>query len=233
MWVEINGTSSTTINGLVITSIPPITMPPRKTNQILIDGRDGDIIEDLGAAAYDKTFTILLHNSYDPDAVIAFFAASGNVVFSNEPTKVYRYTQIMNTDIAKGNYNSIKVATITMHVQPYKLAYPAESTSWTTSSKTISNTGNATSAPRLRINGSGTVTVKIDGNNAFVVTMPSAGWVVIDSEKLDAYTDNNVLANRNITGAYEQLRLTPGSHTIARSGGTVSSMVLENYSRWI
>lgn len=231
MYVIINGVSSDTLNGVQVLSLPPITKPRMRTSIATIDGRAGDIVTRLGYEAYNKKMDILLHDTYDLDAVVSYFNSSGTIVFSNEPNRAYTFETIDAIDFTRAV--KFKRATITMHVQPYKLAYPAESTSWTTSSKTISNTGNATSAPRLRINGSGTVTIKIDGNNAFVVTMPSAGWVVIDSEKLDAYTDNNVLANRNITGAYEQLRLTPGSHTIARSGGTVSSMVLENYSRWI
>lgn len=232
MWVKINGVESTTINGLVITSVPPITKPPRRTNQILIDGRDGDIIEDLGFSAYDKAFTIVLHNTYDANEAIEFFNASGTAVFSNEPDKAYTYDSLEVIDIAKGTFNSIKVATIVLHCQPYKTKYPAESQTITGTSATVTNTGNTISAPRLRINGSGTVTVNIDESTAFVVVMPDAGWIVIDSEQLDAYSGDN-LANRNVTGSYESLRLSPGSHTITISGGSVSSMVVDNASRWL
>ena len=231
MWVELNGVRSTTINGLVITSIPPISMPPRRTNQVLIDGRDGDIIEDLGFAPYDKSFTILLHNNFDPNAVFSFFASSGTAVFSNETDKVYTYTSINGINVSKGTFNSIKVATVTLHCQPFKLKYPAESTTISGSSATITNSGNAKSAPKLTINGSGTVTIKLDNSNVFVVTMPSSS-ITIDVAEMNAYSGNN-LANRSVTGSYENFMLSPGSHTIARSGGSVSSMVIQNYSRWI
>lgn len=126
MHVILNGVNSRTIQGLEITSLPPVSAPPKRTNQILIDGRDGDILEDLGYSAYDKAFTILLHNNYDPNEVIGFFSQSGTAIFSNEPDMVYTYEMVNGIDIAKGNFNSVKVATITFHVQPYKLSATEE-----------------------------------------------------------------------------------------------------------
>jgi len=126
MHVILNGVNSRTIQGLEITSLPPVSAPPKRTNQILIDGRDGDILEDLGYSAYDKAFTILLHNNYDPNEVIGFFSQSGTAIFSNEPDMVYTYEMVNGIDISKGNFNSVKVATITFHVQPYKLSATEE-----------------------------------------------------------------------------------------------------------
>lgn len=230
MNVTINGVSSDTLQGLQVLSLPPITKPRMRTSIATIDGRAGDIVTKLGYEAYNRRIKILLHDTYNLDAVEAFFNTSGTIIFSNEPNRRYTFETIEAIDFERAV--KFKTAFITFHVQPYKLAYPAESTTWTTTSKTVTNTGNTTSAPRLRINGSGTVTIDIDGSTAFVIVMPSAGWIVIDSDQLDAYSGDN-LANRNVTGSYEALRLSPGSHTITRSGGTVSSMVLENVSRWI
>lgn len=230
MNVIINGVNSDTINGLQILSLPPITKPRMRTSIATIDGRAGDIVTKLGYEAYNKRIKILLHDTYNLDAVEAFFNTSGTIIFSNEPNRRYTFETIEAIDFERAV--KFKTAFITFHVQPYKLANPAESTSWSSTSKSITNSGNTASAPRLRINGSGTVTINIDGSTAFVIVIPSAGWIVIDSDQLDAYSGDN-LANRNVTGSYEALRLSPGSHTITRSGGTVSSMVLENVSRWI
>lgn len=230
MYVIINGTSSDTLQGVQILSLPPITKPRMRTSVATIDGRPGDIVTKLGYEAYNRPITALLHHTYDVDAVSSFFNQSGTIVFSNEPNRAYQFETIDAFSFERAV--KFKTGKITFHVQPYKLAYPAESTTWSSSSKTVTNAGNTTSAPRLRINGSGTVTINIDGSTAFVIVMPSAGWIVIDSDQLDAYSGDN-LANRNVTGSYEALRLSPGSHTITRSGGTVSSMVLENVSRWV
>lgn len=231
MWIKINGKDSSSVAGLVITSVPPISAPPRRINQVTIDGRPGDIIEDLGAEAYDKAFTILLHNGFDPDEVIEYFRTSGDIVFSNEPDKVYKYSQLTGIDIARGNFNSIKVATITVHVQPYKLQYQERPETLTASPAGVYNYGNTNAAPRIRINGSGQVTLNLDDHTAFVIDMPAAGWIVIDAAEMNAYSSEN-LANRSVTGSYDNILLSPGIHSLSWSG-TVTSIVVTNMSRWI
>ena len=231
MWVKINGKDSSSVAGLVITSVPPISAPPRRINQVTIDGRPGDIIEDLGAEAYDKAFTILLHNGFDPDEAIEYFRTSGDIVFSNEPDKVYRYSQLTGIDIARGNFNSVKVATITVHVQPYKLQYQEQPQTFSTSPAGVYNYGNTEAAPRITIAGSGTVTVSLDGYLALTITMPSAGEITIDSAELNAYSHGN-LANRSVSGDYNDIKLSPGRHSLTWTG-TVTSVTVRNISRWI
>lgn len=230
MYVKINGVSSETLSGVQVLSMPPITKPRMRTSIATIDGRPGDIVTRLGYEAYNKKIDILLHDTYNLDTVEAFFNTSGTIIFSNESDRVYNFETLESIDFERAV--KFKKASIVFHVQPYKLKSPSESQTITSSSGTINNTGNTTSAPRLRINGSGTVTITIDGNTAFVVTMPSAGWIVLDGAEMNAYSGNN-LANRSVTGSYEALHLSPGSHTISRSGGSVSSMVVENASRWV
>lgn len=83
-----------------------------------IDGRDGDLITDLGFKAYDKTFEIGLKKSGNADEVAGFFNSEGTVTFSNEPDKYYNYKIVKQIDMEK--LLSFKKANITMHVQPYK-----------------------------------------------------------------------------------------------------------------
>ena len=230
MNVTINGVSSDTLQGLQVLALPPISKPRMRTSVATIDGRAGDRVTRLGYEAYNRTIRVLLHDTYDLTAIETFFNDSGNIIFSNEPERVYEFETIEAFDFERAV--RFKTAEITFHVQPYKLKYPAESQTITGTSGTVRNTGNTNSAPRLRINGSGTVTITIDGNAAFVVTMPSAGWIVLDAANMNAYSGEN-LANRSVSGSYENLILSPGSHTIQRSGGSVSSMVIENASRWI
>ena len=47
-YIEWNGKSSESIPGLLICELPPITKPKMRTSVTKIDGRDGDIVEDLG-----------------------------------------------------------------------------------------------------------------------------------------------------------------------------------------
>lgn len=117
-YIILNGVSSKTINGLLIQNLPPISKPQMRTNIEEIDGRDGDIITDLGYAAYDKTFEIGITDKSVVDQVIGFLNSEGTVTFSNEPSMVYEYKIINQIDFNK--LIRFKTASITMHVQPFK-----------------------------------------------------------------------------------------------------------------
>lgn len=117
-YVILNGIKSTTITGLLIQSLPSISKPQMRTQTEEIDGKDGDIITELGYAAYSKQIKIGLYGDYNVDDVIAYFNGSGIVTFSNEPDKFYYYQIIKQI-----NYDRLirfKTATVEFHVQPFK-----------------------------------------------------------------------------------------------------------------
>ena len=114
----LNGVKSTTIKGLLIQSLPPITKPLMRSTIEEIDGRDGDIATPLGYAAYDKVMSIGLFGDYNVDEVIQYFTSEGTVTFSNEPDKYYNY-QILN-QIDFERLIKFKTATVTFHIQPFK-----------------------------------------------------------------------------------------------------------------
>lgn len=123
-YITLNGVSSNTITGLLIQELPPISLPKMRTEINEIDGRDGDIVTELGYSAYDKEISIGLHGSFDINQVIAFFASKGTVIFSNEPDRYYRYQVIEQIDFER--LVRFRTATVKMHVQPFK--YDAEET---------------------------------------------------------------------------------------------------------
>ena len=59
-YIEWKGIKSSTIPGLLICELPPITKPKMRTSVTKIDGRDGDIIEDLGYESYEKKIKITI-----------------------------------------------------------------------------------------------------------------------------------------------------------------------------
>ena len=115
------GVPSTTIQGLLICELPPITKPPLKVYETMIDGRDGTIIEEVGYTAYEKTITIGLRGKYDINKIIKYFSGEGEIIFSNEPDKMYTAKVIAQID-----YNRlVRFMTAVVHfkVQPYKHKY--------------------------------------------------------------------------------------------------------------
>lgn len=117
-YIILNGISSSTISGLLIQNLPPISKPKQRVEVEEIDGRDGDIVTTLGYGAYDKEIKIGLYGNYDIDEIIEYFNSSGTVVFSNEEDKYYNYQIIEQIDFEK--LIRYKTATVKMHVQPFK-----------------------------------------------------------------------------------------------------------------
>lgn len=226
MYVIINGVSSETLSGVQVLELPPIRKPRMRRNVDVIDGRAGDIVTKLGYEAYDKTIRILLHDNYNLDQVVSFFNTKGEIIFSNDPF-IYQFEVLDEIDFERAV--KFKTAEITFHVQPYKKS-PAQTTKTFTSSGYVTNMGNVLSAPTFDIVGSGTVTLLIDSITMLSIDMTD-GEIIIDSDAQDAYLNGN-LKNRRVTGSYENLRLTPGQHLISWTG-TVSSLTISEYSRWI
>lgn len=117
-YIELNGEKSTSVKGLIIQSLPPISKPKMRTSIETIDGRDGDIVTKLGYSAYDKEVSIGLHGDFDIDDAIAFFDSEGEVVFGNEPDKYYRYQILDRIDFER--LVRFRTAKVKMHVQPFK-----------------------------------------------------------------------------------------------------------------
>lgn len=117
-YVVLNGVKSTTVKGLLIQSLPPITKPKMRTSIETIDGRDGDIVTKLGYSAYDREITIGLYGDYNVDDVIRYFDSAGDAIFSNEPDKYYRYQIIEQIDFER--LIRFRTAKVKMHVQPFK-----------------------------------------------------------------------------------------------------------------
>lgn len=234
-YIILNDRSSEEIPGLLIQELPPISKPLLRNQIEEIDGRDGDIVMPLGYAAYDKDVSIGLYGKFDVDDVIEYFNSEGKVVFSNEPDKYYKY-QILN-QIDFERLVRFRTATVTFHVQPFKFANNEKAktyTSFDNNSITVRNNGNYYSRPKITVFGTGTINLSLNGKQLFVINLGSqAAQITIDAEQLEAYDeDTNVLMNRSVDGDYDNLRLKVGTNTISWSG-SVTKIVINNYSRWI
>lgn len=234
--IILNGISSTTIAGLLIQNLPPISKPKIRATAEEIDGRDGDIITLLGYGAYDKEFSIGLYGEYDIDQIIAYFNSSGTITFSNEPDKYYNYQILEQIDFEK--LLRFKQATVTMHVQPFKYGVADNSKTFTiaegTTSVAIRNVGNIYSKPKITITGSGTINLYLNTVQAFTISLgESSTTIVIDINAMNAYNPTtDAYMNRLVTGNYDNFRLAIGKNTIAWTG-TITKIIIENFSRWI
>lgn len=218
------------INGLVICELPPIVKPQMRVAETMIDGVDGSVIEELGYSPYDKQLVIGLTQNANIDAVIKFFSGKGEVVFSNEPDKYYKASIVSQIDYAR--LVRFKTATVTFRVQPFKYKLDELPVTISTSENVynVENWGTENSKPLIRLQGSGTVECRVNGNSVFSYTFPSNDTeVYIDSELQDAYV-GSVLKNRNMVGEFPILN--SGDNEISFTG-TLTSVEITARSRWI
>jgi len=110
----------------------------------------------------------------------------------------------------------------------------ASSNADTPQSIDIRNNGNVYSKPAITLYGTGTVNLSLNGNQLFVINFgDTANHLTIDAAQLEAYQDTPAtLMNRYVDGDYDNLRLNVGTNTISWSG-TLTQIVIENYSRWL
>lgn len=226
-----NGIDSNTIKGLIICELPPITKPKMRTSITKIDGRDGDIIDELGYESYTKNVKIGLSRNYDIDKVIKYFTGEGTLELSNEPNKIYNSRITDKIDYEK--LLRFKTATIKFYTQPYKYLKNESSVELDVSSQTslkVNNVGLETSKPIITLEGSGVVSISINGNSVFQYTFPNDETkVVVDSLLEEAYLDG-IYKNRNMLGEFPKLIV--GENTITWSG-TLTKIKIEPKSRWL
>lgn len=232
-YIIINGKKSNLYNGLIITSLPPITKPKMRYTAEEIDGVDGDTINKLGYGAYDKTFEIGLSYNYNVDDIIEFLNTSGKIIFSNEPDKYYNFTTLNQIDFEK--LLRFKKAKVTIHVQPFKYSTIESTKTFNFSSDNqnliIRNNGNIYSKPIITVTGSGNVTIALNGVDVLTVTLTDN--MVLDTQSQNAYDpETKDFLNRYVIGDLKNLYLPVGKNTISWTGN-LTKVEIDFASRWI
>lgn len=236
-YIIINGVSSKNIDGLLIQSLPPITKPKIRTEIEEIDGRDGDIVTILGYAAYDKPLSIGLKGDYNVDDVIKYFATSGEITFSNELDKVYKFAIYDSIDFNK--LIRFKTANLNLHVQPFKHSADEPPITWNNTGNEsvaiipVRNTGNIYSKPKITITGANDIGVYLGNTQIFNIALSAGGeTIIIDSAEMNATDTEGNFLNRQVAGDYSNFILSAGANNI-KVTGAVTSVIIDNYSRWI
>lgn len=225
-----NNKDSRDIKGLIINELPPLTKPQMRVKETVIDGVDGSIIEELGYESYNKSISIGLKIGADIDEVFEYFTGNGEIIFSNEPNRYYKASIISSIDYTR--LLRYRIATVTFRVQPFKynLLEIERYANSNRNSMIVENIGNYTSKPIITITGSGIVELSVNGTVICTYTFPSdENTVILDCDKQDAYLGDS-LKNRNMLGEFPILN--KGSNTLSWSG-SVESIYVKNYSRWV
>ena len=232
-YLVLNGKNSRYIQGLLISELPPVSKPQMRTQVDTIDGRDGDVVTDLGFQAYDREVSIGLHGGFDIDDVSEYFNSEGIAIFSNEPTLFYKYKITRQIDYER--LIRFRKAKVVFHVQPFKFSTIETPLSYemgeNQTSIKVFNSGNYKSNPKLTVYGTGSIVLALNGSNILTINLGDEGNITIDTAELEAYK-GTVLKNRLVSGDYDKFALLKGENTISWTG-TVTKIEIDQYSRWI
>ena len=204
---------------VIVESMPSITKPPKRYNEINIDGSNRTDIEDLGYVAYEKPISIGLWES-DLDDVYDWLQGGGKLILSSEIDKYYN-AQILE----QINYEKalrFRKARVVFLVQPFKYAIGEEEVE----SLAVVNKGNVDSYPLMTVYGSGEVEIKVNGIK--YCTLIIDDYITLDGEIQEAHRDG-VLKNRSMTGWFPVLK--PGINEISYVGNVTKIKTLTR-SRW-
>ena len=230
-YIIFNGKSSEDIKGLIIQELPSISRPKVRTENVVIDGRDGDIVTELGYQSYDKSMSIGLNMEADLDEVMQYFSGKGKVIFSNEPDK--EYTVILSDKIDYNRLVKFRTANVKFHVQPYKYLVDEAPFIFDITNETevkVANQGYIDSKPVITIWGTGTVTLTVNSVDICTLTFgENDTYLTVDSLQEDCYKDLT-LKNRQMTGQFPKLK--QGINTITWTG-SISKIKVEPKSRWL
>ena len=94
------------------------------------------------------------------------------------------------------------------------------------------NQGNTVAKPKITLTGDGIIDLYVNSIKKLTVDLSTHHDMIIDTEAMDAYYEDTLL-NRFVSGDYDQLVLPIGRNRISWRGGSVSRIIVDNYSRWI
>lgn len=219
--------------GIVVTSMPERVRPERRVDTVEIPGRSGVLhVDGESYENYTKTVECAVIRRRNIDQVCAWLTGEGDVIFSTEPSKVYRVR--VDNQISMGKmmqyFQSFQV-----NFDTYPFAYSVNAKDEAvvlTAAGSLYNRGTVYSEPKITVYGTGNVTLTVNGI-AYGLTGID-GYVTMDSEAMEVYKDGE---SRNQTYMPPEAgELFPtfqvGKNTLSWTGN-VEKVEVEPRWRWV
>ena len=211
-----------------VTKEPIRRKPEQETRITKVEGADISIIEKLGYLPTTIETKMVLFDTTDLDDIYTWLGGEGDLILSDNPERyivAHCDIELQPERFSRGVANRV-IDIEFMTLSPYWYENN-EIPIVLTVAGNVTNEGNVNSRPILKITGSGTVTITVDGRSfTYIFDTP---FVIVDSLQQDAYHEG-VLKNRQMTGSFPYLE--PGINAVSWTG-TVTSIELTKVSRWL
>ena len=233
VWFEFAGARNTA-KGVRLLSLPERGHPAERGELVQAAGRDGFLwAADGGYEPLTVRVQCQTGDDADVSAIGAWLRGAGALRFSDDPQRFYRarirrgfsYTEAVRRFVNR-NFTAV------FDCQPFRYHVEAEGggdAEITASPHTLTNPGTYKSAPRLAIEGTGTVTLTI-GTQVMQLTDLEDG-VIIDTELCECFDlTGSMLLNSKVTLLDDSFPvLAPGANIVSWTGA-VTKVTVE--PRW-
>jgi hypothetical protein len=209
----------------------PVKKKARKKHIIdNIDGSDFAQVTTLGFEPYYlETRLALLDPSTYLSTALAFLDGSGALIDDEDTLKYWNAHIVDEVEFERATKGAnIKTADVKFLVtDPFRYLVTEADTTRTTTPTTATNQGTYESLPLLKITGTGTVVLTVNGSSFTYVF--DTDHVFIDSQTQRAYHSTTEKTSR-MTGDFP--KLAPGSNAITWTG-TITELVITPRSRFL
>lgn len=224
--------------GVRMLSMPTRPHPARKGKLLDLPGTDGKLWQDEnGHGSIVVSIRCISADNDNIDAVSAWLTGSGDLIFGDEPNRIYHAR--ITKEFARANRAQRlrgQEFTIPFDCEPYRYSADPENDviRIISAADSFTNPGTAESLPLITVIGSGEGTLMI-GRNTLLFDDLSAPLHVDCAAKI-AYTgdgsaaDPMLLATQHVTG--EWVRIEPGVNSVSFTGG-ITSVIITPRWRWL
>lgn len=229
MGVIINNQNTKNL-GFALVGRPSIASAVKRYESTEVEGRDGALTRFLGYEdlKFTLNFNILFQNDIKQKLreIKGLLSVAKTLTFDDSPNFFYKVKQAQISD-TETIIKSSGVFSVEFVCEPYEYE-TSETKSYTTNSFAITNNTTTTALPIIKIYGSGTVVLNINGKGITLNDLTSD--ITIDSELQEAYSGLTTNMNGNMSGEFPILRT--GNNTITLTGSVTKTEIKNNW-RWL
>lgn len=223
-YVIFNGKSTEDI--ALIEELPVVSRAERDIEFIEIDGRHGFLTFDKNRyKPVDYSIELKVNGKANRDLIRNIFIGNGDLILSNESDRYYKAV-ITGTVTVERQLKELYKINVSFKLQPFSYVRTKETIIITATPYIIDNPTNTTSQPIIKIYGSGTSYLNINGNIIELKNITSDG-LILDFELKEAYDFNKVSKNTDVFGVYKEFIV--GSNTISWTDNITKIEVTPNW----
>lgn len=228
MGVLINGTNTKT-QGFALKGRPSIPSADKKIENIQVEGRDGSLTRFLGYE--DLKFSLAFNILFQKDIkqklreIKGIISNATQLSFDDSPTFFYKIKQAQISD-TETIIKSSGISSVDFVCEPYE--FEQSNTVTYTSATTIVNKTTTTALPFIKVTGTGTVVLKVNGIGITLTNLTN--YIVLDSQIQEAYQGLTTNMNSNMNGEFPIFNI--GNNSISWDGNVTKIEITNNW-RWL